>query len=493
MPDLSRIRLPPWRCAGRLCGLTHLFTRVLTPLLVASAVGCREDSEPPTASTPVSALDALSAPPLAFAQVSAGSDHTCGVTTANVAYCWGDNELGQLGIGTSTGPEACEQFDVACSTRPVRVVRDLAFREVRAGGGHSCGVTTRNVAYCWGTNASGRLGNGSRTGPETCLSFGSESPCSTRPVRVVGGLAFRSVSLGGEHACGLTTTNVAYCWGINEFGQLGNGTGAGPETCSRFFEEQEERFACSTRPVRVAGGLVFRQVSAGRNHTCAVTTDDRAYCWGASRSGQLGNRDSTGPETCGPSEGPCSPRPVRVVRGLAFRQVSAGSDHSCGVTTGNLAYCWGANVEGELGHGTSTGPEECFGWSCSTRPVRVVGRLLFARVDGGNEYGCALDLRNTAYCWGGNLVGELGEGTYTGPETCIGPCSTVPVRVQGGLVFRQVSAGAGHTCGVSTGRVAYCWGTHGFGQLGSGRPGPETCYGSPCSTTPVAVAPPARR
>jgi alpha-tubulin suppressor-like RCC1 family protein len=140
-------------------------------------------------------------------------------------------------------------------------------------------------------------------------------------------LAFRQVSTGFGHTCGVTTNNLAYCWGFNLFGQLGDGTTT----------------ILSATPVAVAGGLRFRQVSAGSDHTCGVTTDSLAYCWGINRSGELGNGTTTN-----------RLKPVRVAGGHLFRGVSGASHHSCAVTTGDRAFCWGQNSLGELGDGTTT-------------------------------------------------------------------------------------------------------------------------------------------
>ena len=470
--------------------------KVVSLALVVATLSCRENLEPSTPSGPETPLNITAARALPFSQVSAGAQHTCGVTTHNVTYCWGDNELGQLGNGTSTGPETCGELEVPCFTRPVRVARGLKFRQVSAGSLHTCGVTRRNAAYCWGPTGFGRLGNGSHSGPESCFWFQAEYTCSTSPIAVRGGLAFRTLTSGDQHTCGVTTNDAVYCWGTNELGQLGNGTSTGPETCvAKGSDDELEHAPCSTTPVRVVGRLRFRQVSAGRYHTCGVTTDNRAYCWGASFWGQLGNGTNKGPETCG-THAPCSTAPVRVARQLRFRQVSAGDDHTCGVTTENVAYCWGVNDGGELGHGNSPGPDECetYAGHCSTRPVRVVGRLLFERVDGGGRSTCGLTMSGAVYCWGENRVGMLGIGTNTGPETCpsASPCSMRPVRVRGGVVFRQVSAGTVHTCGVSSNSAAYCWGSNNYGELGTGTSrGPENC-GDPCSTRPIAVAHSAR-
>jgi alpha-tubulin suppressor-like RCC1 family protein len=451
---------------------------VFAPALVLAALGCREDAEPPTAPTSEPALEVTAAHTLTFRQVSAGNGHTCGVTTDNVAYCWGLNEDGQLGNRTSSGPETCSA-DLPCSTRPVRVAGGHAFRQVSAAGFHTCGVTTKNLAYCWGSNSTGELGVGTDTGPETCRSGNS---CSTKPMRVVRGLAIRQVSAGEASTCGVTTDNIAYCWGSNAAGELGHGTDFGPEDCGG-----DEAFPCSTRPVRVAGWHAFRQVSAGGFHICGVTTSSVAYCWGNNSYGELGNGANTGP-TCFIFGEPCSVRPVRVVGRLTVADVTAGGRHTCAMTTSSVAYCWGNNEFGQLGNRTSTGPELCFAGDfipCSTRPVRVARGLAFSRVNAGDEHTCGVTTNSEAYCWGFNHSGELGNGADTGPETCSPfeswSCATRPVRVVGGLAFRGVQAG-GHSCAVTTDNVAYCWGPNGFGALGNG-----TTTDRP---RPVAVAAP---
>jgi alpha-tubulin suppressor-like RCC1 family protein len=142
---------------------------------------------------------------------------------------------------------------------------------------------------------------------------------------VAAALSFRQVSAGGGHTCGVTTAERGYCWGSNALGQIGDGTTTRRPT-----------------PVQVAGWLSFRLLSAGSSDTCAVNLFDRAFCWGANTRGQLGDGTTTQRLT-----------PVRVVGGLRFRQVSASEiRHTCGVTTGNLSYCWGQNDNGQLGDGT---------------------------------------------------------------------------------------------------------------------------------------------
>jgi alpha-tubulin suppressor-like RCC1 family protein len=415
---------------------TRLF--VATGALLLASLGCREDTEPPTASEPE--LDVAPSQVLAFRRVTAGDGFTCGLTTAGLAYCWGSNEVGALGIGDRPGPEACS--GLPCSTTPVRVVGGLVFRQLSAGWVHACGVTPNNRLFCWGHNHTGQLGDGTA----------ADSP---RPIRIARGLAFRQVSAGDLHTCAVTTDGAAYCWGHNQLGPLGDGTTDG-----------------SSLPVRVVGGLAFREVAAGNQFTCGVTTADVAYCWGAG----IGN--NTG-ESCFGGDGfsPCSTRPVRVLRRLPFSRLSAGLGHVCGVTTEAVAYCWGSNDDGQLGHDTLPGLDPSTGvcsptdFCSSEKPVRVVGGLAFGSVSAGQSHTCGVTTDHLAYCWGENFFGQLGTGDDSGPDTCLylgDTCSGRPVRVVGGLAFSEVSAGVSHTCGVATTGNVYCWGDNEFGQLGDG-------------------------
>jgi alpha-tubulin suppressor-like RCC1 family protein len=181
------------------CTLPRL-APVLAPALLVALVGCREDAESPTAPEPPPALDITPAAALSFRQVSAGGTHSCGVTTDNRAYCWGVGG-GPLGDGTTTQ-----------RLTPVAVTGGLRFLHVSAGGSHTCGLTTENRAYCWGDNVFGQLGDNTTARRLT-------------PVRVVGALRFQSVStaVSSPHTCGVTTANLAYCWGRGLEGQLGNG------------------------------------------------------------------------------------------------------------------------------------------------------------------------------------------------------------------------------------------------------------------------------
>src|SRR5438128_186280 len=193
-----------------------------------------------------------------FTAVSAGGRHTCGVTAAGAAYCWGTNGSGQLGDGTTT-----ERSIPALVGRGVRFTAVSAAGSQGADDGHTCGVTTAGAAYCWGLNNYGQVGDGSTT-------------TRSSPARVAGGMRFTAVSAGGMHTCGITAGGGAHCWGLNSDGQLGDGS-----TTNR------------SSPVSVAGGLSLVAVNAGGRHTCGLTASGAAYCWGQNGIGQLGDGTRT--------------------------------------------------------------------------------------------------------------------------------------------------------------------------------------------------------
>ena len=227
------------------------------------------------------------------------------------------------------------------AVRPSVALASVTFRQISAGVQHACGVTTDRVGYCWGILAG-------YSGPQRF------------PQLVGGGLIFHTIAAGFSFSCGVTIENRAFCWGINTFGQLGDGT-------------QDEH----ATPLPVHGGLSFRQVSAGHVHACGVTTDDRAYCWGTNGAGVLG--DGTTSDHFAP---------VAVVGNLRFRMVSAGAGHTCGLTTDGRAFCWGSNRYGQLGD-SSTARQRL-------RPALVAGAHQFRQLDAGGGHTCAVTTSDRA-------------------------------------------------------------------------------------------------
>ena len=216
-------------------------------------------------------------------------------------------------------------------------------------------------------------------------------------------------------------------------------------------------------PARVAGGLSFAAVSAGSYSTCGVTTTGAAYCWGNNMLGGLGTGASTGPEECQADPfSDCSTVPAAVTGGLTFRQVDAKTYAACALTTSGTAYCWGSDLNDDLGFGTKTGPQQC-AWdgtsyivSCSRSPFAVPGAPNLVSLADADTYTCGLNSAGNAYCWGyPQSVGDLST-------------NTAPKLVPGALTFAMLSTASYSTCGVTTAGAAYCWGNNDYGELGIG-------------------------
>jgi hypothetical protein len=226
--------------------------------------------------------------------------HTCGLRTDGLAYCWGSGANGRLGNGATQ-----------TAILPVAVAGGHLFTSLTLGDAHTCGLRNDGVVLCWGSNQSGRIGD-------------ATTADRLEPTPISNSNTFAAVAAGGSHTCALTTAGAALCWGAGNSGQLGTGT-ATPQQIV---------------PVPVAGGTIFSKLAAGFLHTCALQADGTAYCWGsnANGSGRLGDGTTTQ-----------RPAPVAVVGGAKFTDIAAGTEHTCGRSTAGSAICWGRNQEGQLG------------------------------------------------------------------------------------------------------------------------------------------------
>ena len=371
---------------------------------------------------------------LTFANIAAGGAHTC-ASTNNEVYCWGRNQEGQLGNGSSTLTvrPTLSTFQLLPRTGTSGVYINVT--SVTAGRSHSCatdfefqvvGRGPGGVAIprtvCWGSNASGQVG------PTT-------GPTSTP---IVVSTRIGQPSAGVSHTCAITAEQAAWCWGDNRFGSLGDGT-----TVSR------------SGPAPVVAtqlGTLVNSVAAGDAFTCALNITGVAYCWGRNDQGQLGDGTRTDRLT-----------PILVSREVFFnpsQPIVAGDAHACAIATDGGAFCWGRNDQGQLGDGTT---------SSRSSPTLVGGSLMFLSLSAGAAHTCGVTAGGDVYCWGANESGQLGVGTS-------GMASAVPIHVAGALKYRVVSAGRAHTCAllqpapfslVNFG-AAYCWGLNTDGQLGDG-------------------------
>jgi alpha-tubulin suppressor-like RCC1 family protein len=299
-----------------------------------------------------------------YTSATYGGTWGCGID-AGAAYCWGTNNgFGFLGNGQASGNEFM----------PVAVSGGHTFSSITAAPSHTCALTPAGAAWCWGAQFGGQLGDG--------VIATTNGDFRTTPTQVLGGITFASISAGGNHNCGLTAAGVAWCWGSNQFGQLGDGTKTN-----------------RAQPVQVSGGLTFASISSGERHTCALTANGTGYCWGAFQ--YVGDPNGFTDKTA----------PAVIPGGMQFSQISAGESHSCAITTAGAAYCWGGNFYGQIGNGAS-------GSSTTVRPPTAVsGGHTFSRIAAGDNVSCGVTTANALYCWGYNNYGLLGDGTTTNRST----------------------------------------------------------------------------
>ncbi|MFZ1754695.1 MAG: hypothetical protein WBO46_18765 [Caldilineaceae bacterium] len=422
-------------------------------ILFSASNSSRSQAAPPA---DLAAPTAIGDPLTGITAISSGDEHTCALTDVGLVECWGRNDSGQLGNGTTSH-----------SALPVTVLGLTAAVSVSAGDAHTCAVTSAGGVKCWGSNFYGQLGNGTTT----------DSPT---PVDVSGlDSGVVAVIAGGSHSCALTSSGGVKCWGSNDFAQLGDGTGTNRST-----------------PVDVSGlSSGVAAISGSNDHTCALLTNSGIKCWGSNTRGQLGDGTQIGQS-----------KPVDVI-GLTsgVAAVSSGGYHTCALTSSGSVKCWGRNAEDQLGDGSGTD---------QNTPVDVVGAASgVSSVDAGGVYSCLKTDADGIACWGWNKDGQLGDGTTNdsktpvavdglssnvtavsagGSHTCaltnggikcwgandygqLGDgsikSSTIPVVVvQGGDPLTKVAsidAGALHSCAVASGQVL-CWGDNENGKLGDG-------------------------
>ena len=315
-----------------------------------------------------------------WSQVSAGSDHSLGLTATGIAYAWGNGQRGQLGDGASTNRSS-----------PVTVAGGITnWSQVSAGRDHSLGLTATGIAYAWGYNLLGYLGDGTS----------AQRPV---PTLVVGGITnWRQLSAGNMFSLGLTSTGIAYAWGYNNLGRLGDGT-----TIEK------------SSPVTVVGGITnWRELSAGSYHGLGTTNSGLAYAWGRDVFGNLGNNILSS----------ATSSPATVVGGITnWSKVSAGRYHSLGLTSTGIAYAWGRGQSGQLGDGTAVN---------KSSPVTVVGGITnWSQLSCGSMHSLGLTGTGIIYVWGYNSTGRLGDGTSTDRSS--------PVTLIGSITnWTQISAGA---------------------------------------------------
>lgn len=341
--------------------------------------------------------------------VATGYLHTCALVAGGGVKCWGANDRGQLGNGTTSD-----------SSIPVDVALTGTADALVAGYAHSCALVGGAV-YCWGDNTTGELGDGTTTNRSS-------------PVQVPGLSGATALAAGGDspptpygHTCAVVAGGV-WCWGFNQWGQLGTGMTTMQES----------------RPVAVVAltGPAVALATGGR-HTCALISGGSVMCWGADESGQVGNGSTSQQQAS----------PVQVLGLSGATALAAGISHTCATTPGGLL-CWGLNLSGQVDPAITTSP-----FAAPHAPD--LGGLLPSRVAAGRAHTCALEPPSGLTCFGANNSGQLG-----------GAANKVNVVLLAPGTATGVAAGGDHACVLTGEGGIQCWGANDRGQLGNGQSGP---------------------
>lgn len=365
-------------------------------------------------------LAAVSAQAQPYSSISVGDYHVCAVRTNGGVQCWGNNDSGQLGNGTTSA-----------SAFPVDVIGISSATAITTGLNFSCALLQGGQVRCWGDNTNYQLG-------------GSPVAASSTPLVLPGNSFFLAIAAGNSHVCGVLLTGSYACWGKNTSHQLGY---VGGDLLG---------IPVTGYPAAVTNAIA---VAAGAEHTCVLLATNEVSCWGANSEGQLGRNSVSASE----------PVPMVVPNLTNATGLDLGGNHSCVRITIGRALCWGSNVVGGLGVNPAVATN-------STFPIPVQSLILagvnVASVATGYAHSCALLADQTVRCWGGNGSGQLGDGTRSD--------SFNAVTVAGLTGVQTLGAGLYSTCAITTLGAAVCWG--GTDQGSTGISPPVTVFGLATAT-----------
>ncbi len=373
--------------------------------------------------------------------IATGGAHSCARLKDGTVWCWGSNDMGQLGNGT-----------FSFSSPPVKVNELENVTAIAAGGAHSCAILADGTVWCWGGNSTGQLGPSATS--DGCTFLGDMVPCSVNPVPIQSLSNVSAIAAGNDYTCARLSDGTVECWGANSFGQLGRDTSLGTTPASI--------------PAPVTGLSKVAAIATGARHSCAALTDTTVKCWGANDGGQLGNTTPTPRFT-----------PVPVPGLSNVTAVAAGGEiphagHSCALLTDKTVWCWGANQSLQLGDGSITK---------STTPVPVRSLENVTAVAAFGNFTCSVLTDTTVECWGANSFGQLGRDTSLGTTP-----ASIPAPVTGLSKVAAVATGGTYACARLTDMTVECWGNNDHDQLGPNAPlDPSTGKPFKKSLIPVAV------
>ncbi len=402
--------------------------------------------------------------------IAAGDMHTCALLAVGTVRCWGFNGDSELGDGTSidrTAPVTVRAS--AGSSSPLSGVTAIA-----AGDGHTCALLAGGTVKCWGFGGFGQLGDGttnSRSAPVTVrASSGTTSALS----------GVSAIVAEGFHTCALLVAGTVTCWGENGAGQLGDGTTT----------ERHAPVAVHASSVSASALVGVKAIAAGHAHTCALVVDGTVRCWGANGADALG--DGTSTERHAPVTVKASAGSAAALTGVSA--ITGGGFHMCALLAAGTIKCWGFNLDGQLGDGTTTSRSAPVTVKVASGSTSALPNV--TAISGGTNHTCALLSTGSVRCWGWGSLGELGDGTTTSrlaPVTVRAAAGSTSALV--GVGQRAITAGFGQTCALLVAGTVKCWGANFLGEVGDGttsqRSAPVTVragWGSGALSNVVAIA-----
>lgn len=351
-------------------------------------------------------------------KISAGVLHTCGIKMDNSLWCWGHNQYGQLGDGTTT-------------TRwtPVPVSGGGEWLDVTARGGmyHSppnywaatCAIKLDGSLHCWGNNEFNALGRS-----------GGAAGNASVPTAVSFSGTWKSIKGGYNMMCAIRSDDRLFCWGDDAYRQLGDGA-----TLSTGYTARE-----------VSGGGTWKMIDVDpwyNRHACGIKSDDTLWCWGNGALGRLGD---------GGTANQGVPTAVSTTGITTWKHVTTGYDSTCGIKTDDTVWCWGANNQGQLANGTFS-PSVLL-----PAQINTTNGATWKSISAGDGATCGIRTDDSLWCWGYGAEGNHGNGILVSQN--------VPVPVSGNRVWKQIS-GSWTICGLQMDDTLWCWAENYFGSVGN--------------------------
>jgi alpha-tubulin suppressor-like RCC1 family protein len=384
--------------------------------------------------------------------ISSDGVHTC-VAVAERLRCWGSDQEGQLGDGSSGGR----------GVQPVNVLDLGPVTSVTNGDNHTC-AAGNGMLWCWGRNWAGQVGPGAGTQTAT-------------PIEVDLGRPVLLAAAGRQHTCAVTDDGAVWCWGRDDWGQAGGRGVVEPEPSAP--DDVEKNRSIVREPARLTElPASAADLTAGDAFTCASLTDGTVWCWGSDQWGELGDGG-----TGGPAIGRGAPRPVVDIDDAVA--VTAGTGHVCALRSDTSLACWGDNSTGQLGLDPAVSP-------VATSPAVVPGLTDVVRVSAGGSlvdregtlgvigHTCAVLEGGELQCWGDNSLGQLGDGTTQSswrPRTVDVPRARAVAAGGAGKPKDATWLPQASTCVLTDGGDVWCWGSNRYGQLGNGTTEPSASPG----------------